>query len=133
MGTKAKGNDGVAAAITTPGSIGYIEYGYAKVHKIKMAALQNKAGKFVEPTIAAGQAALATAKLPEDLIAWVPDPEGDASYPIVTYTWIICYKKYDDAKKVAALKEVLAYCLTDGQKESEAMGYIPLPERSWKR
>ena len=31
VGTKAKGNEGVAAALaTTPGAIGYIEYGYAK-------------------------------------------------------------------------------------------------------
>jgi phosphate transport system substrate-binding protein len=128
VGTKAAKNDGVAAAITkSAGSIGYMEYGFAKLNKIKMASLENKAGKFVEPTISSGQAALAGAKLPEDLIAWVPDPDGDTSYPIVTYTWIICYKKYEDAKKVAALKEVLTYSLTDGQKESEAMGYIPLP------
>ena len=125
---RRQGNDGVAAAIkTTPGSIGYVEYGFAKLNKIPMAALENKAGKFVEPTIASGQAALAAVELPEDMIAWLPDPDGDASYPIVTYTWIICYKKYADAKKAAALKDVLAYGLTEGQKESEALGYIPLP------
>ncbi len=56
--------------------------------KMRMASLQNKAGKFIEPTIASGQKALATAKLPDDLIVWAPDPEGEESYPIVTYTWI---------------------------------------------
>ena len=46
VGTKSQGNEGVAASLTTtPGSIGYIEYGYAKGHKLKMAALQNKAGQ----------------------------------------------------------------------------------------
>ena len=45
--------------------------------KIRMAALQNKAGKFIEPTIDSGQKALASAKLPEDLIAWLPDPDGE--------------------------------------------------------
>jgi len=134
VGTKAPQNDGVAAAITrSSGSIGYMEYGYAKLNNIKMASLENKAGKFVEPTIASGQAALASARLPEDLIAWVPDPEGDASYPIATFTWIICYKKYDDAKKAGALKDLLRYCLTEGQKESEALGYIPLPENVVKK
>ncbi len=131
VGTKANKNDGVAASlIQTPGSIGYIEYGYAKLNpsKLKMAELQNKAGKFVEPTIASGKAALAAATLPEDMIVWVSDPEGDASYPIVAFTWIICYKQYADAKKAAALKDVLAYCLTEGQKASESLGYIPLPE-----
>ncbi|MGA2259667.1 MAG: phosphate ABC transporter substrate-binding protein PstS [Thermoguttaceae bacterium] len=94
-----------------------------------MASLQNKAGKFVEPSIASGQNALAAVKVPDDLIVWASDPEGDESYPIVTYTWIIAYKKYADAKKGNALKEVLTYCLTDGQKESEALGYIPLPAK----
>ena len=65
---------------------------------------------------------MATATLPDDLIAWASDPEGDESYPIVTYTWIIAYKKYADAKKGNALKDVLTYCLTDGQKESECAG-----------
>jgi phosphate transport system substrate-binding protein len=129
VGTKSKGNEGVSAAIsTTPGSIGYIEYGYAKGAKLKMATLQNKAGKYVEPTIASGQAALASAKkMPEDLVVWIPNPEGDDAYPIVTYTWIMTYKKYAEPEKAAALKDVLTYCLTDGQKESEALGYIPLP------
>lgn len=86
--------------------------------KMRMASLQNKAGKFVEPSIESGQKALTTATLPDDLIAWASDPEGDESYPIVTYTWIIAYKKYADAKKGNALKDVLTYCLTDGQKES---------------
>jgi phosphate transport system substrate-binding protein len=128
VGTKSKGNDGVTASIkTTPGAIGYVEYGYAINNKLAMASLENKAGKFIKPTIASGQAALASVSLPENLIAWLPDPAGDASYPIVTYTWIICYKHYADAKKAATLKDVLTYGLTDGQKDSEALGFIPLP------
>ena len=95
--------------------------------KMRMASLENKAHKFIEPTIASGQKALAAASLPDDLIVWASDPAGDGSYPIVTYTWIIAYKKYDDAQKASALKDVLAYCLTDGQKISESLGYIPLP------
>jgi len=129
-GTKSKGNEGVSASIsTTPGAIGYIEYGYAKNVKLKMASLQNKAGKIVEPTMASSQAALASAgkKLPEDLIIWIPDPEGYDSYPIVTYTWIITYKRYVDPKKAAALKKLMTYCLTEGQKDSDSLGYIPLP------
>ena len=129
VGTPAKGNDGVSAAIrATPGAIGYVDYGYALGAKLKMAALENKAGKFIEPTIAAGEAALAATTLPEDMIVWISDPEGDAAYPIAAFTWIICYKQYDDANKAAALRDVLAYCLTEGQKASESLGYIPLPE-----
>ena len=70
-----------------------------------MAILQNKAGKMrTPPPSQSAQAALAAVELPDDLIAWLPDPDGDASYPIVTYTWLICYKKYEDAAKVEGLK-----------------------------
>jgi phosphate transport system substrate-binding protein len=128
VGTKAKGNEGVTASIkTTPGSIGYVEYGFAKTTNQPMAILENKEGAFVAPTMASGLAALNSATMPADLVAWIPDPTGKESYPIVTYTWIMCYKKYDDAKKLEALKQVLQYCLDKGQQSSEALGYLPLP------
>jgi phosphate transport system substrate-binding protein len=128
VGTQSKGNDGVANSLhTTPGSIGYIEYSYAIGAKLKMASLENKAGKFVAPTIASTQAALASVEMPEDLVAWIPDPSGDESYPIVTYTWIIAYRHYADAAKGQALKDVLKHCLTKGQSESEKLFYAPLP------
>ena len=50
-GVAGKGNDGVAALIKqTPGTIGYVEYGYAKQTGLPMATLQNQAGKFVAPS-----------------------------------------------------------------------------------
>jgi phosphate transport system substrate-binding protein len=129
VGTKSKGNEGITASIsTTPGSIGYIEYGYAEQQGLAMASLENASGNYVKPSIESAQAALAAVEMPSDLIAWMPDPQGDDSYPIVTYTWVICYKTYDDPKKVEVLKGVLTYCLTEGQKSSEQLGYIPLPE-----
>jgi phosphate transport system substrate-binding protein len=129
VGTKSKGNEGVTASIsTTPGSIGYIEYGYAEKQGLAMASLENASGNFVKPSIESAQAALAAVEMPSDLIAWMPDPQGDDSYPIVTYTWIIAYKTYDNPRKVEVLKDVLTYCLTEGQKSSEQLGYIPLPE-----
>ena len=128
VGTGEKGNDGVTAAIKqTAGAIGYVEFGFAQQNKLAMASLENKAGKFVAPSIASGTAALATAKLPPDLRAWVTDPEGDGSYPIVTFTWICCFKEYP-ADKAATLKDLFDYCLGDGQKSSEKLGYLPLPE-----
>ena len=73
-------NDGVTATIKqTPGAIGYIEYAYALGAKVPMADLQNKAGKFVQPTTESGEAALASAQLPENLIAWVLDPATPAA------------------------------------------------------
>ncbi len=128
VGTKSKGNEGVTAAIkTTPGSIGYIEYGYAMTQKMPMAALENKAGEFVADSTVACQTALASTQLPDNLIAWAPDPEAKGAYPIVGYTWVMLYKKYADKPKLDALKAVMLYCLTDGQKDAESLGYVPLP------
>jgi phosphate transport system substrate-binding protein len=122
-------NDGVAATIKqTPGAIGYIEYGFAELGKLPMASLENRAGKFVKPSLESGQAALAGVDLPQDLRAWLPDPTGDAAYPVVTYTWMVFYKKYGDPKKAEAIRDVVQYCLTEGQKVSGKMGYIPLPD-----
>lgn len=122
-------NDGVTATIKqTPGAIGYIEYGYAKLTGLAMASLQNKSGKFVMPSLVSGQAALANVVMPADLRAWLPDPEGEGAYPIVTYTWLLCHKKYDDPGKAEALKQLVKYCLSEGQLISDEMGYVPLPE-----
>ncbi len=121
-------NDGVTATVRqTPGSIGYIEYGYAKMAKVPMALLENKAGIFIKPSLESGMAALANAKLPEDLRVWLPNPEGKDSYPIVTFTWMCFYKKYEDPKVAALLRDMVEFCLTDGQKMADKLGYIPLP------
>jgi len=128
VGTKSKGNEGVTASLmTTPGSIGYVEYGYAHSQNLPMAMLENKSGNYVSATTASAEAALASAQLPADLIAWVSDPEAPDAYPIVTYTWMLLYKKYDNKDKLDALRGLLDYSLTDGQKESESLGYVPLP------
>jgi phosphate transport system substrate-binding protein len=121
-------NDGVAATIKqTPGAIGYIEYGYAKLGKLPMASLENKTGAFVQPTIESGMAALANVEMPPDLRAWLPDPDGADAYPIVTYTWMLFYKKYENPQMAEAIRNIVQYCLTTGQKISGRMGYIPLP------
>ncbi len=112
-------NDGVTATIKqTPGAIGYIEYGYAQMAKVHMALLQNKAGKFIMPTAASGSAALANVKLPADMRAWLPDPAGDKSYPIATYTWMLFYKKYPDAQKVKAIHGMIEV-LSEGRTENQ--------------
>ncbi|MEW4565576.1 phosphate ABC transporter substrate-binding protein PstS [Bremerella sp. JC770] len=129
VGTKSKGNEGVTTSLNqTPGSIGYVEYGFAEKTGLSMASLENKAGKYIKPSIESAQAALAAVEFPPSLIAFLPDPEGEDSWPIVTYTWIIAYKTYDDAEKMEAFKELIKYCLTTGQESSQELGYIPLPE-----
>jgi phosphate transport system substrate-binding protein len=129
-GVAGKGNDGVTALIKqTPGAIGYVEYGYAQHNKLPFAALQNKAGEFVTATTASGEATLATTQFPEGLLrAWPSDPDGKDSYPIATFTWLLVYKKYDNAPIGEAVKKFVTFGLTDGQKFAEDLGYIPLPK-----
>lgn len=120
-------NDGVTATVKqTPGAIGYIEYGYAKLTKAPTAQLQNKAGNYIEPSLKSGQAALASAVLPPDLRAWIDDPEGPEAYPIATFTWMMFYKQQDPAK-AEVLRKMVEYALTKGQTVADSMGYIPLP------
>ena len=92
-----------------------------------IASLENKSGKFVKAGLNTGKDALASVELPENLRAWVTDPSGPESYPIVTYTWLLVYKKYENPKTRDALKSVIKYGLTTGQSFSADLGYIPLP------
>jgi len=134
---KAPKNDGVTATVKqTPGAIGYIEYGYAKLTKAPVAQLENKDGKFVAPGPESGAAALASAEFPEgnlpgedvpDLRAWVYDPAGEKAYPIATFTWMLFPEEMGKDRAKAA-RDLIEYCLTEGQKSADAMGYIPLPE-----
>jgi phosphate transport system substrate-binding protein len=128
-GVAGQGNDGVTALIKqTQGAIGYVEYGYAKNNKLAFAQLQNKAGEFVAATPASGAATLNTTQFPANILrAWPSDPEAKDAYPISTFTWLLLYKTYSDKDKLAALKKFVTYGLTDGQKLSDDLGYIPMP------
>jgi len=129
VGIGGKGNEGVTALIKqTPGTIGYIEFGYAQQNGLSCAVLENKSGQFVAPTAESGAAALASVELPENLRAWPVDPAAPEAYPISSFTWLLLYKKYDDAAKLKALKDFISYGLTEGQSFATDLGYIPLPE-----
>jgi phosphate transport system substrate-binding protein len=125
-----KGTSGVAALIQqTPGALGYIEAGYAELTHppLPVAALQNRAGRFVLPTAENSLVALREAHLDRDLRAAVHDPKGKDAYPIVTFTWIVVRKEYTSAEVAGNLKSLLRFCLTEGQQYSKDLGYIPLP------
>lgn len=127
----ARGNEGVAGRIRRSwGAIGYVEYGFAKRLGLPMIRLQNKAGIFVEPNPNSGQAALAANvdQIPSNLRVFLPDPEGQDSYPIVTFTWLLLHDQYPDQRKGTALKGFVNWALADGQRYSGDEGYIPLPD-----
>jgi phosphate transport system substrate-binding protein len=122
-------NDGVTATITqTPGAIGYIEWGYAKLTNTPAATLQNSAGNFVAPGGEGGAMALAGAEFKgDDLRGWITDPKEAQAYPIATFTWMLFYKK-QEAARAEALRNFVTWALKDGQAMADQLGYIPLPE-----
>ncbi|MBD2204601.1 phosphate ABC transporter substrate-binding protein PstS [Calothrix sp. FACHB-1219] len=128
VGIAARGNEGVTAQIQqTPGAIGYVEYVYATHNNLPVAALENKSGNYIIPTPESVAKTLEAVKLPTDtLIAFIADPIAAESYPIVTYTWLLTYKKYPDPAKAQTLQNFVNWAVTEGQKSSLELGYIPL-------
>jgi phosphate transport system substrate-binding protein len=124
---RAAGNEGVAGLIQhSDGSIGYVGYEFAHRLGLRMALLENKSGAFVKPSEESCSAALASADLPENLRAYVPDPGGSDAYPVVTFSWILLYRNYDH-QKAAALRDLFRWCLERGQHYSPDLGYVRLP------
>ena len=131
VGVGAKGNDGVAGNVgQTKNSIGYVEYAYAKQNKLTHAGMINKAGKSVQPTVGAFQAAAANAD-------WANAPgyyqiltnqPGDASWPITAATFILMYgEPADKAASMEAIK-FFAWAFAKGDKMAEELDYIPMPD-----
>lgn len=132
VGLGAKGNEGVAGQVQqTPGAIGYVELAYAKQNNLPTAAVENKAGKRVLPSVASATAAAAGAAqaLPANTdyrISIVNAPGAD-SYPIASFTWILVYQHQTDAAKGKKLIDFLNWALTEGEAEASSLDYAPLP------
>lgn len=127
----ARGNEGVAHKIQiSRGSIGYVEYGYATRAGLRLAELENMHGRFVEPTASSGALTLKNnlPHMPANLRLFMPDPEGDTSYPIATFSWILLRRQYKDAAKRDALVRFVEWGLTKGQDFATEFGYAALPE-----
>ncbi len=126
---RAKGNEGVAGLVEkSVGSIGYMEYGFARRLGLDYATLENKDGQYVKASEQSCAASLANAELPENLRLFVPDPGGPDSYPIATFSWVLLHKSYKDAKTADALKNLFQWSLQDGQHYATELGYVPLPQ-----
>ena len=109
-----------------PGSIGYVEYSYAYLTDVATAYLQNKAGQFVAADQKAFQLTVRNTTVRDDLTVVLTDPAAHGNYPVVTFTWILVRKQSNKPKEQKALKDILRFCLTTGQEESDKLGYIPL-------
>jgi phosphate transport system substrate-binding protein len=92
---------------------------------IKAAALQNKAGNFVLPSLASGSAALNSIQLNGELAGEDPNPAGAKSYPISTLTWILAYEK-GNGSKAGAIRKAMLHLLGPAQNIADDLGYVPL-------
>ena len=126
VGVGGKGNEGVAGTISnTPGSIGYLSEAFVK-GRIKAAAVQNRAGRFVKPGPKTGGAALNNIRLDNMLAGEDPNPAGANSYPITTLTWILAYRS-GNGNKADEIRKAMNYLLSNStQFRAEVLGYIPL-------
>jgi phosphate transport system substrate-binding protein len=139
-GIAAPGNEGVANAIKGNSyTIGYVELAYALTTKMAYASLQNREGKFVEPTLESTQAAVTAAatNLPKGEESWenvsLLDASGTESYPIASFSYLLVYKDLSTNSKIdqdeaTALVNFITWAVTDGQKFSTGLSYVPLPE-----
>lgn len=128
VGTGIKDNAGISAQIQQgEGVIGYVEYAYAKQLQLATAALENKAGKYLLPTPNAVEKGVADVVLDKRLRGFVDDPSSPEAYPIVSYSWLLIYQKYDDKKKGETLRRFIQWALVEGQKFATELGYVPLP------
>jgi len=134
VGLGGKGNEGVAGSVKqTPGGIGYVELAYAIQNNMAFAKMQNKAGKFITPSIASVTAA-ANIDIPADAKVSLTNTDAADGYPISGLSWVLIYKeqKYNDrsADKVTKLVKLIQWMVHDGQQYSAALNYAPLSEKA---
>jgi phosphate transport system substrate-binding protein len=130
-GIGAKGNEGVANMVKqTDGSIGYVEYAYAKQNNITYVGLQNKDGKTVVPKIEAFQAAAANADWANAKGYYVilTDEPGAESWPITGASFILMYKNPQDVAISAEALKFFDWAYKNGAKMAADLDYVPMPE-----
>jgi len=130
VGLGGKGNEGVTALVQqTPGAIGYIELIYALNNKIPFAQLQNKAGNWVDASLAGVTAAAASSAgdMPADFRVSITNAAGPDAYPISSFTWLLVYQKQSNKDVGEQIKKFLSWALTEGQTLAPALQYAPLP------
>lgn len=121
-----KGNAGVAGILKEhSNSIGYIELAYAEQNKIPYAYIKNSSGNFIAPSVESASVAADGIDLPPSMISWITNTPNPQGYPITGFSWCIAYK---DSPKAAEVKKFFQWITTEGQKDSKALYYAPLPE-----
>ncbi len=130
-GIGGKGNEGVAAYVKQiKGGVGYVELSYALQSKMSYVAMQNKAGKWVQPGAESFQAAAASADWAsaKDFYLVMTDAPGDDSWPIAATNFILMYKQPKDAARSKSVTDFFSWVYVNGRTQAEELHYVPLPE-----
>jgi phosphate transport system substrate-binding protein len=136
VGVGGKGNEGVAASVQQlSGSIGYVEYAYAKQTGMTATQLQNKDGQWVKPSIASFTAAAANAdwkaSLPSTYMVLVNQPGAD-TWPITGASFILMQKDQADAARGKAALEFFNWAYTSGAAAAASLDYVAIPAAVYK-
>ena len=130
-GIGAKGNEGVANNVAnTQGSIGYVEYAYAKQNNMTTVNMINKDGKTVAPSAAAFQAAAANAdwEKADSFYVILTDQPGATTWPIAGATFILIYQQPQDPIAAAEALKFFSWAYAKGDKMAEDLDYVPMPD-----
>ncbi len=130
VGIGAKGNEGVANNVAqTGGSIGYVEYAYAKQNNLTSVNMINRDGKSIPPSAASFQAAAASAdwEKAEGFYVILTDQPGASTWPIAGATFILVPKQPPDTEAVAEALKFFAWAYANGSQMAEALDYVPMP------
>ena len=130
-GVGGKGNEGVSAYVQRiKGSIGYVEYAYAKKNKMAFTLVQNKDGQYPQPDDATFQAAAAYAdwKSAPGFYQILTNQPGKTSWPITGASFILLHVKQDKPQNAAEVMKFFDWSFKNGQKMAEELDYVPLPD-----
>jgi phosphate transport system substrate-binding protein len=130
-GLAGEGNGGVAEQLVKHQySLGYVELNYAIENNLQYGSMQNRAGRFVLPTVASTSAAATDLSgVPDDFRATLIDSWSEDAYPVATWTFIIVRQRQPDPVKGRTLARMLWYMVHTGQPLAKDLAYAPLPER----
>jgi phosphate transport system substrate-binding protein len=131
VGVGAKGNPGIAAYVQrVNGSVGYVEFAYAKQNNLSHVTLRNRAGQWVEPTMETFQAAAANADWADapGYYLVLTDQPGDDSWPIEGATFILIHKEQPDGAKARAMFRFFDWCYDHGDEMAVEKDYVPVPD-----
>jgi phosphate transport system substrate-binding protein len=126
-----KGNEGVAANVSRiKGSIGYVEYAYAKRNNIPHMRMLNADGKYVDPddkTFAAAAAGADWFSVPGMGVSLV-NAKGADSWPISTASFILMYKAPADKAGSNEVLKFFDWAFKNGKQMALELEYVPLPD-----